>query len=204
MPAHHECPATRTAAKVEEVSAVRWDALFADLEAQAEDDQTAELAAEVADRTRIETAALHLVDRLRASRGHGLVVATAGASVRGVLRTVGPDWLLVEAEPNRQAVVRLAAVLGVTGLGSRSSAPSSEGRVAARLALGSALRAVARDRAAVTITLIDASTVSGTLDRVGADFVELAEHPIGEARRRGAVTAVRLVPLRALAIVSSG
>ena len=184
---------------------MRWDALFADLEARAHDEHAAELAAEVADRTRIETASLHLVDRLRPAQGHRLVVvAAAGATVQGVLHTVGPDWILIEVEPNRQAAVRLAAVLGVTGLGARSNTPGSEGRVAARLALASALRAVARDRAPVTITLIDGSSLTGTLDRIGGDFAELAEHPIGEARRAGAVTAVRLVPLRALAVVSSG
>jgi hypothetical protein len=184
---------------------VRWDALFADLEARVQDEHAAELAAEVADRTRIETASLHLVDRLRPAQGHRLVVmAAAGETVHGVLRTVGPDWILIDIEPSRQTVVRLAAVLGITGVGSRSSTPGSEGLVAARLGLASALRAVARDRAPVTITLIDGSILTGTLDRIGADFAELAEHPIGEARRAGAVTAVRVVPFRALAVVSSG
>jgi hypothetical protein len=183
---------------------VRWDALFTDLEARAHDEHAAELAAEVADRTRVETASLHLVDRLRPTQGHELVVSAAGATVRGVLRSVGPDWILIEAAPSRQAVVRLAAVLGLAGVGARSSPPDSEGRVVARLALASALRAVARDRAPVTITLIDGSSLTGTLDRIGADFAELAEHPIGEPRRVGTVTAVRLVPFRALGVVSCG
>jgi hypothetical protein len=36
---------------------------------------------------------------------------------------------------------------------------------------------------------------------VGADFVELAEHPVDQPRRRAAVTAVRAVPLRAVVAV---
>ena len=183
---------------------MRWDELFADLEAQLDAQAAAEFAAEVSDRTRIETAALRFTDRLRPAQGHPLVVATIGATLHGPLRAVGPDWILLEIERSRQALVRLAAVLGVTGVGARSSAPGSEGSVAARLGLGSALRAVAQDRAPVLITLVDGSSVSGTLDRVGRDFLELAEHPMGEARRKGAVTAVRLVPFAALAIISSG
>jgi hypothetical protein len=183
---------------------VRWDALFADLEAQVEADAAAELAAEVGERTRIETAALHLQDRLRPAQGHPLVLATAGATLQGVLRSVGRDWILLDGERGGQALVRLGALIGLTGVGARSSTPGSEGRVIAGLGLGSALRAVARDRAPVIITLIDGSRLTGTLDRVGGDFLELAEHPIGEARRKGAVTAVRLVPFTALAVVGSG
>ena len=56
---------------------MRWDALFADLEARAHGEHAAELVAEVADRTRIETASLHLVDRLRPAQGHRLVVVAA-------------------------------------------------------------------------------------------------------------------------------
>ena len=183
---------------------MRWEDLFADLEAQGEAQAAAELAAEVSERTRIETAALHFADRLHPAQGHQVVVSTVGATVRGVLLALGSDWVLVEIEGSRQALVRLGAVLGVTGLGAHSSAPASQGRVPARLGLASALRAVARDRAPVVITRIDGSRLSGTLDRVGGDFLEIAEHPIGEARRKGAISAVRIVPFTALAVVGSG
>ena len=183
---------------------MRWEELFADLEAHGEAAAAVELAAEVSERARIETAALHFTDRLRPAQGHRVVVATVGATVRGLLLAVGSDWVLLEIEGSRQALVRLGAVLGVTGLGAHSSAPGSQGRVAARLGLASALRAVARDRAPVVITRIDGSSLSGTVDRVGGDFLEIAEHPIGEARRKGAISDVRTVPFTALAIVGSG
>jgi hypothetical protein len=91
----------------------------------------------------------------------------------------------------------------VTGAGSRTSAPGTEGEVARRLDLRWALRGLARDRAGVAVVLRDGSTVNGTLDRVGADHLDVAEHPPGEARRASAVRQVRLVPLDALALLRS-
>jgi hypothetical protein len=55
----------------------------------------------------------------------------------------------------------------------------------------------------VSVRLIDTSTCSGTIDRVGADFVEIAEHAPAEPRRAGAVTAVRTIPRAAILIVRS-
>jgi hypothetical protein len=43
--------------------------------------------------------------------------------------------------------------------------------------------------------------VTGTIDRVGADFFELAEHALDAPRRRGEVQNVRLVPTAALVAV---
>jgi hypothetical protein len=43
--------------------------------------------------------------------------------------------------------------------------------------------------------------MGGTIDRVGADFIEVATHPAGEARRRADVRDVELVTLAAIAAV---
>lgn len=181
---------------------MRWQALFADLEAQVEAAAAAELQAEVADRTRRETALLRTVDRLRAAEGHPLGVTVWGAgTVHGRLLDAGGDWLLLEETDLREALVPLAAVLGINGLSGRSAVPGSEGEVGRRLDLRWALRGLARSRAGVAVVLRDGSTVTGTLDRVGADHVDVAEHPPGEARRAAAVRQVRLVPLHALGLL---
>lgn len=183
---------------------MRWRALFDDLEAQVEALAAAELQAEVADRTRREQGLLGLVDRLRESEGHPLAVTVWGAgAVHGRLLEAGPDWLLLEEPGLREVLVPLAAVLAVTGAGARTAAPGSEGEVGRRLDLRWALRGLARNRAGVSVVLRDGSAVTGTLDRVGADHVDVAEHAPGEPRRANAVRQVRLVPLTAIALLRS-
>ena len=182
---------------------MRWDALFAELEAEFEAADALVADAELRDRVRRESARLRLYDRLALARGSELSVHVVGQTLRGVLSDVGPDWLLLAEGPARHALVPLTTVSSVTGLGRWSAVPQSEGKVAARLDLGYALRGVARDRSAVSLVLVDGSTCAGTIDRVGADFIEVAEHPAAEARRAEAVIGVRTVPRTALAIVRS-
>lgn len=182
---------------------MRWRALFEDLEAQFDAAQAAELVGEVAERFRRESALLRLADRLRAAQGAPVAVALPGAGVvRGQVLDAGVDWLLLEESGAREVLVPLAAVLGVTGLGPRS-APPDESPVARRLDLRWALRGLARSRTGLALGLVDGSRVTGTLDRVAADHLDLAEHGLGEARRTGAVRQVRLVPLSALALLRS-
>jgi hypothetical protein len=182
---------------------MRWDELFADLEAQLDDAATSELAAEVADRTRREIATLSLVDRARAAVGQRVRLALLGpGAVSGVVLEVGAQWLLLRDEAGRDVLTPWTAVISVAGFGLGSVAPTEGGQVFRRVGLTAALRAIARDRAGVSIGLVDGSVVSGTLDRVGLDFVEISEHPVGEARRPGQVTAVRTVAHVGLATIT--
>jgi hypothetical protein len=92
-------------------------------------------------------------------------------------------------------------VTAVAGLVAVTAPAEEQGAVARRLDLRRALRGLARDRATVSCLLEDGMALTGTVDRVGADFLELAEHPPDQPRRRAAVTGVRAVPLRAVVAV---
>lgn len=180
----------------------RWDGLFADLEAQLAAQDVAERAVEVGERARIEFGATDLRRRLVAAVGAPLrFEVLGGLSVAGTLERVGADWALCDEGGGREALVALAALRLVHGLGRISAPPGSDGAVAARLTLRSALRGIARDRSAVRLHTVDGSVVEATLDRTGSDFVEVARHAPAEARRRGQVRDVVLVPLAAIAVV---
>ena len=184
---------------------MRWEGLFRDLEAQLEAAEGAALDAEVADRTRRESASVSLVHRALGAAGGRVSVRVLGAgAVDGVLREVGAQWLWLQEDGGRDALLALPAVLSLTGLTAWSAAPGAGGRVFARLGLGPALRGIARDRAPVSVWLLDGSVVTGTVDRVGADFLEVSAHDPGEPRRRSEVSAVRTVAFSGLALVRSG
>lgn len=182
---------------------VRWSDLFLDLEAQFAAGEAAALAAEVSDRTRRELALIRLVDRLRAAVGSEVTARVASlGGVTGRLEAVGPDWLLLVDGAGRENLLPAAHVVAVNGVGPDADTPDSEGVLAARLDLRYVLRGLARSRSPVGVSLVDGQTVTGTIDRVGADFVELARHE-GEARRRTAVSGSVVLPLAGVVAVRS-
>ncbi len=182
---------------------MRWDRLFADLTAELEASEQAELESEIADRTRSERARLRFVDRLRGSSGLPLVLRVlGGTTVSGSLRAIGPDWCLLR-DAAGDHVVRLGAVLDVVGLAARSVEPGSEGEVEARFALAAVVRRLARDRAVVTLLQIDGGLVTGTIDFAGADVLEVTDRRSDDPGwSRGSGGAVRrTVPFDALAVI---
>lgn len=178
---------------------MRWDRLFEDLEAQLALEDVRELGSEVADRTRRERALLDVHTRLLANVGApGVALRLPGRVLTGRLVDVGPDWVLVETAPQRPALVALGAVRAVSGLGPGARTPSV---VAKRFALGAALRALSRDRAVVEVADLEGRQATGTIDVVGADHLELAEHAPDEWRRAANVTGRLLVPFWSLGSV---
>ena len=82
----------------------------------------------------------------------------------------------------------------------RSGRRRSRPRAGAGFAL--ALRELARRREPVRVELADGTSCDGTIESVGSDYLEVAEHDLGEARRRGAVRARRFLRFAAVVAVT--
>lgn len=169
--------------------AMRWNDLFADLEAQADAVGHAQFDADVRDMTRSERASIELASRLMHARGTSVTVTLLdGDTAQGVLVDAAAGWVLLGAS-GPQTLVPLSAVALVSGLGPRTAELSEVDR---RLGIGHALRALARDRARVVVTTAAGQT-SGVIGAVGADYVEVST----------AVGAAVVVPLAAIMSVRS-
>jgi hypothetical protein len=179
---------------------MRWQDLFADLEAQARALERADDGAEITERIRGEVARISLVNRLRAQLSRQVSLSVCGfGEVSGPLQRVGADWLLLEDES--ETIVPLAAVMSVANLPPEAISPEGVGVVSSSLRLTAVLRAVARDRSAVVVTRRDGRSFVGTPDRVGADFLDLALHDAATPPRRAEVRSRATISFDAIGCV---
>ncbi|HKE97772.1 MAG TPA: hypothetical protein VKG45_02415 [Actinomycetes bacterium] len=131
------------------------------------------------------------------------IVAHAGPlRLDGLLVASYPDFVALRTPDGRQHLVRLDAPATLEVGAAAPLMPATGGTLAQRYGLALALRELARRREPVRVVLTDERVVTGTIEVVGADYAEIAEHALTEARRRAAVSAHRLVPLAAVAVVS--
>ena len=103
-------------------------------------------------------------------------------------------WL-VPAEGVSTLVLRAEEVL-VTA---RDANPG--GALGQRMTFGFVLRDLVRRRIPVTVQLRAGRALSGTIDRAGADHLDIAVHEIGAVRRADQITGYRLIPFAAIAAV---
>lgn len=179
---------------------MRWQRLFDDLEAQLAEEDRAGVRSQVADRTRRERASVTFVERLAAQSGPVELLLLGGRRAQGRVEDLGRDFLVLAQEDGRQRLVPIASVVAATGLSRLAAAPSTVTAVR-RFGLGYALRALSRDRATVAIDDVLGRTLTGTLDAVGSDWVDVGEHPTDAPRRAENVVATRTVPFAAIIAV---
>ncbi len=118
-----------------------------------------------------------------------------GGQVAGLVAAVGRDVVVLAADDGDWAIPAwgISAVIEL-GAGAREATSPSE-----RLGFASVLRAWARQRSVVRVLRVGSGPLDGTVDAVGADHLDLAEHDPGEPRRSEAVRRRVTVPLGAIA-----
>lgn len=194
---------------------MHWDRLFEDLEDQLASGWEAERAALDAEAERVRIARLELRVRLADLVADAPAITATlvdGSPIRGRLRAVGADWAALDADDAAGiALVPLDSVAHWTLdhgslLASGGAGGSSPGLspLRERMTLGFVLRDLARRRAAVTVRVHPETLLTGTIDRAGADHLDLALHEAGEPRRAHAVRGFRLIPFGALLVVRTG
>lgn len=181
---------------------MRWDGLFADLEAQLAQGRWQETEMEAAELTRGERASIVLADRLRGALGKPLVVVLEdGQRLEVTASTVGSTWL-GGTDRTGSLVVNLAAVAAIDSPLPVAAQETSPGR--RHLTIGSLFRSLSRLRAGVLASGRGGRLLGeGTIDRVGLDHLDLAVHPLDEQRRGRNVRGLRVIPFEAIHVMRS-
>ncbi|WP_062516021.1 hypothetical protein [Demequina gelatinilytica] len=165
---------------------MRWDRLFADLEASLDGVDRRGWDAEIAERERDERARVGLASRLLAREGASVrAVLVDGATVAGTVADAAGAWVLLE-DPRGQVLVPLDAIAMIEGVG---TAVAHLTEVRRRMGVGTVLRELAATGDPVAVDT-SAGRWAGRIAAVGADHLDLV-----------ADRTVRTVPLASLLAV---
>lgn len=165
---------------------MRWERLFADLEARAATAELVERDALIDDLVDGEWSATSWLDLIR---GDVALDVVGLGRIEG--RVLGVSPVLVRLAAARQEVlVARTAITGITTDRLRR-APAAESVVAARLGWGSVWRALADDGDALRLHRIDGSVLDGFVGVVASDAVEILGPSSGVMVPWTAIAAVR-------------
>jgi hypothetical protein len=188
---------------------VRWQRLFDDLEEQLSIERAHESRELERESQRLHAARSTLRDRLLAMPADAVIAVDLGnEQLRARVAWVVQDAVVVELVEQRDdiAVVPLASIDGffladsvAHGVGSRIEASSSP--LHDRMTLGFLVREAARRRMPSRVLLANGRTMTGTIDRAGADHLEIALHDAGQPRRQSTVSGSRTLAFAAIACI---
>lgn len=193
---------------------VHWDRLFENLEGQLAAEWECERAALDAESERLRISRLELRNRLRmlCADSTPATLDLPGHRIRTRLESLGADWVaavMTDGEASSSRAVRIIPLHAIMGLSvdhgqllaSLDESDSPTPTLRERMTLGFLLRDFARRRVPVRIIILDGSDLHGTVDRAGADHLDLALHDPGTARLAGAVRSFRMLPFAAVASI---
>ena len=187
---------------------MRWDRFFDDLEGQLASEWEAERAALDTEAERLRLSRVTLRERLavledrEGSPALPSFEIVDGTVLAAEVTGVGADWVALQGA---RAVALLLPFTAIAAIGLphadvlRSARPAARSSLADRMTFGFVVRDMVRRRVAVTVHLTHGRMLTGTIDRAGADHLDLALHEPGSPRRAAEVTGYRIVPFSAVA-----
>ena len=174
--------------------------VFDELEAEFEAGLRREAEQEAVAAVRTELGATLLWELLARRLGGEATIIAGARTFRGTAVASYPEFLVLRAADGTEHLIRYGAAVSVA-LPAEPPAPRPTPASATRR-YQLALRELARRREPVRVELVDATRCDGTIEAVGSDYLEIAEHELGEARRRLAVRARRFVGFEAVVAVT--
>jgi hypothetical protein len=176
--------------------------VFDELEAEFDAGLQREAEQEAVAAVRAELGSTVLWEQLARRVGCDAVVAAGARTFRGVTVASYPEFLVVRAADGSEHLIRHGSAVSVALPPEPPALRPAPDPATRRYQFALALRELARRREPVRVELADGTSCDGTVEAVGSDYLELAEHDLGEARRRPAVRARRFIGFAAVVAVS--
>jgi sRNA-binding regulator protein Hfq len=176
--------------------------VFDELEAEFEAGLRREAEQESMAAVRAEVGATVLWEQLARRIGTEVAVSAGARAFRGSAVASYPEFLVLRAADGTEHLIRYGPAVSVALPAEPPTLRPAPAPAARRYQFALALRELARRREPVRVQLLNGATCDGTIESVGSDYLEVAEHDLGEARRRAAVRARRFVGFAAVVAVT--
>ena len=176
--------------------------VFDELEAEFDAGLRREAEQEAVAAVRAELGSTVLWEQLARRIGSDAVVLAGARTFRGATVASYPEFLVLRADDGAEHLIRYGPAVSVALPAEPPTLRPTPNPAARRYQFALALRELARRREPVRVELADGTSCDGTIEAVGSDYLELAEHDLGEARRRLAVRARRFIGFAAVVAVT--
>jgi hypothetical protein len=176
--------------------------VFDELEAEFEAGLRREAEQESLAAVRAELGATVLWEQLARRIGSESTVLAGAHAFRGTVLASYPEFLVLRAADGAEHLIRHGWAVSIALPAEPAPLRPTPDAANRRYQFALALRELARRREPVRVLVADGSSCDGTIEAVGSDYLEIAEHHLGEARRRGAVRARRFIGFAAVAAVT--
>jgi hypothetical protein len=176
--------------------------VFDELEAEFDAGLRLEAEQESMAAVRAELGATVLWEQLARRVGSQTTVLAGIRTFRGTVLASYPEFLVLRTADGAEHLIRYGPAVSIALSAEPPPLRPTPAAASHRYQLALALRELARRREPVRALLADGTSCDGTIEAVGSDYLEIAEHHLGEARRRGAVRARRFIGFAAVVAVS--